>query len=81
MASILDFERLSRRPTPRQTLKTSLAGGLIGEAQDEEHTFVDKYLRLADKLLAAPPPEEGKPQAERPKERKSNPRPRQRKAA
>ena len=81
MASILDFERLSRRPAPRQTLKTSLAGGLIGEVQDEEHTFVDKYLRLADKLLAAPPPEAGKPQAERPKERKSNPRPRQRKAA
>ena len=80
MASILDFERLSRRPAPRQTLKTSLAGGLIGEVQDEEHTFVDKYLRLADKLLAAPP-EEGKPQAERQKEGKSNPRPRQRKAA
>ena len=81
MASILDFERLSRRAPPSQSQKTSLAGGLIGEMQDEEHSFVDKYLRLADKLLAAPPPQEGKPQAERPKERKSNPRPRQRKAA
>ena len=81
MASILDFERLSRRAPPSQSQKTSLAGGLIGEMQDEEHSFVDKYLRLADKLLAAPTPQEGKPQAERPKERKSNPRPRQRKAA
>ena len=81
MASILDFERLSRRAPPSQTQETSLAGGLIGEMQDEEHSFVDKYLRLADKLLAAPTPQERKPQAERPKERKSNPRPRQRKAA
>ena len=80
MASILDFERLSRRASPSQTQKTSLAGGLIGEVQDEEHSFVDKYLRLADKLLA-PPPEEQKPEPERPRDRKSNLRPRQRKAA
>ena len=81
MASILDFERLSRRAPPSQSQKTSLAGGLIGEMQDEEHSFVDKYLRLADKLLAAPPPEEQKPEPERPRDRKSNLRPRQRKAA
>ena len=80
MASILDFERLSRRASPSQTQKTSLAGGLIGEVQDEEHSFVDKYLRLADKLLAASP-EEQKPEPERPRDRKSNPRSRQRKAA
>ena len=52
MASILDFERFSRNRGDGQSQKpSSLAGGLIDEVQDEEHSFVDKYLRLADKLL------------------------------
>ena len=69
MASILDFERFSRKRGDGQNQKSSsLAGGLIGEVQDEEHSFVDKYLHLADKLL--------KPAAGKEKSREAEPHPR-----
>ena len=62
MASILDFERFPRKQGGGQNPKaSSRAGGLIGEVQDEEHSFVDRYLRLADKLLK-PAAEKEKPE-------------------